>query len=114
MADGVNVGYDVYRIKTEIGEQGGKVDAGFYVDYRDKATREVRWSQLEETLEYTAQDLDRSVVVRDQIRTVIRAYKERQRWTCICGLYTTSLGLSFRDVSSLRIPHRATRQAPLL
>src|SRR5215217_6182720 len=77
VADGVNVGYDVYRIKTEIGEQGGKVDAGFYVDYRDKATREVRWSQLEETLEYTAQDLDRSVVVRDQIRTVIRAYKER-------------------------------------
>ncbi len=77
VADGVNVGYDVYRIKTEIGEQGGNVDAGFYVDYRDKATREVRWSQLEETLEYTAQELDRSVVVRDQIRTVIRAYKER-------------------------------------
>ncbi len=77
VADGVNVGYDVYRIKTEVGEQGGKVDAGFYVDYRDKATREVRWSQLEETLEYTAQDLDRSVVVRDQIRTVIRAYKDR-------------------------------------
>jgi type I restriction enzyme R subunit len=77
VADGVNVGYDVYRIKTEIGEQGGKVDAGFYVDYRDKATREVRWSQLEETLEYTAQEFDRSVVVRDQIRTVIRAYRER-------------------------------------
>ena len=77
VADGVNVGYDVYRIKTEVGEQGGKVDAGFYVDYRDKATREVRWGQLEEALEYTAQELDRSVVVRDQIRTVIRAYKER-------------------------------------
>jgi type I restriction enzyme, R subunit len=76
VADGVNVGYDVYRIKTEIGEQGGQVDAGFYVDYRDKATREVRWSQLEETLEYTAQDLDRSVVVRDQIRMVIRAYRD--------------------------------------
>ncbi len=65
VADGVNVGYDVYRIKTEVGEQGGKVDAGFYVDYRDKATREVRWGQLDETLEYTAQELDRSVVVRD-------------------------------------------------
>ncbi len=77
VADGVNVGYDVYRIKTEIGEHGGRVDAGFYVDYRDKATREVRWGQLEEALEFTAKDLDRSVVVRDQIRTVIRAYKER-------------------------------------
>src|SRR5215204_1841155 len=77
VADGVNVGYDVYRIKTEVGEQGGRVDAGFYVDYRDKATREVRWGQLDETLRYAARDLDRSVVVRDQIRTVIRAYKER-------------------------------------
>src|SRR5215203_16620 len=77
VADGVNVGYDVYRIKTHIGEQGGRVDAGFYVDYRDKATREVRWGQLDETLEYTARELDRSVVVRDQIRTVIRAYKDR-------------------------------------
>lgn len=77
VADGVNVGYDVYRIKTEIGERGGKVDAGFYVDYRDKATREVRWGRLDETLEFTARELDRSVVVRDQIRTVIRAYKER-------------------------------------
>ena len=77
VADGVNVGYDVYRIRTEIGEQGGSVDAGFYVDYRDKATREVRWGQLEETLEFAARELDRSVVVRDQIRTVIRAYKDR-------------------------------------
>lgn len=72
VADGVNVGYDVYRIKTEIGERGGKVDAGFYVDYRDKATRELRWSQLDETLEFTAKELDRSVVVPGQIRTVIR------------------------------------------
>ncbi|MGI8859998.1 MAG: type I restriction-modification enzyme R subunit C-terminal domain-containing protein [Rubrobacteraceae bacterium] len=77
VADGVNVGYDVYRIKTEIGELGGKVDAGFYVDYRDKATREVRWGQLDEMLEYTAQELDRSVVVRDQIRTVVRTYREK-------------------------------------
>jgi len=77
VADGVNVGYDVYRIRTEIGEQGGRVDAGFYVDYRDKATREVRWGQLDETLEFTARELDRSVVVRDQIRTVLRAYKQR-------------------------------------
>jgi type I restriction enzyme R subunit len=77
VADGVNVGYDVYRIKTDIGERGGKVDAGFYVDYRDKATRELRWGQLDEALEFTAQELDRSVVVRDQIRTVIRAYKDR-------------------------------------
>jgi type I restriction enzyme R subunit len=77
VADGVNVGYDVYRIKTKIGEQGSKVDAGYYVDYRDKATREVRWNQLDETLEYDPNALDRSVVAKDQLRTVIRAYRDR-------------------------------------
>jgi type I restriction enzyme, R subunit len=77
VADGVNVGYDVYRIKTKIGEQGSKVEAGYYVDYRDKATREVRWSQLDETLEYDPSALDRSVVARDQIRTIVRAYRDK-------------------------------------
>ncbi|MGH3086489.1 MAG: type I restriction-modification enzyme R subunit C-terminal domain-containing protein [Rubrobacteraceae bacterium] len=77
VADGVNVGYDVYRIKTEIGELGGRIDAGFYVDYRDKATREVRWQRLDEELEFTARELDRSVVARDQIRTVVRTYRDR-------------------------------------
>ena len=41
VADGVNVGYDVYRIKTEITEKGSKVEAGYYVDKRDKLTRKV-------------------------------------------------------------------------
>jgi len=79
VVDGVNVGYDVYRIKTRIGEAGGKVDAGYYVDYRDKASREVRWGQLDEALEYTAADLDRSVVAKDQIRTVVRTYRDKLR-----------------------------------
>ena len=39
VTDGVNVGYEVYRIKTEITERGGDVEAGFYVDKRDKRTR---------------------------------------------------------------------------
>lgn len=77
VADGVNVGYDVYQIKTKISSQGGKVDAGFYVDKRDKDTREVRWEQLDESLEYEARELDRDVVAKDQIRTVIRTYKDK-------------------------------------
>lgn len=77
VADGVNVGYDVYRIHTEITKKGGKVKAGFYVDTRDKQTREVRWRQLDEQLEYTPTQLDRDVVAPDQIRTVIKTFKER-------------------------------------
>ncbi len=37
VADGVNVGYEVYRIRTEVSEQGGKVEKGFYVDRRSNA-----------------------------------------------------------------------------
>jgi type I restriction enzyme R subunit len=75
VADGVNVGYEVYRIKTEITEKGGKVQAGYYVDMRDRLTRKIRWEQLDEPLEYSATELDRSVVTPDQIRTIIRTFK---------------------------------------
>jgi type I restriction enzyme R subunit len=77
VADGVNVGYEVYRIQTEITERGSKVEAGYYVDKRDKLTRKVRWEQLDEDLEYTSKQLDRNVVAPDQIRTVIKTFKEK-------------------------------------
>jgi type I restriction enzyme R subunit len=76
VADGVNVGYEVYRIKTQVTEQGGKVEKGFYVDRRSKETRAVRWERLDEDLTYAARDLDRSVVVKSQIRTVLQAFKD--------------------------------------
>ncbi len=77
VADGVNVDYDVYRIRTAITQQGSSVKAGFYVDRRDRHTRKVRWEQLKEDLEYTAKQLDRAVVAEDQIRTVIRAFRDK-------------------------------------
>jgi type I restriction enzyme R subunit len=76
VADGVNVGYDVFRIKTEITEHGSIVERGFYVDKRDKNTRRQRWEQLDDDLEYPASQLDRSVVAPDQIRTVVKTFKE--------------------------------------
>jgi type I restriction enzyme R subunit len=77
VADGVNVDYDVYRIKTEITDKGSKIDAGFYVDKRVKLTRKTRWEQLDEDLEYDASQLDKGVVAPDQIRTVIKTFKEK-------------------------------------
>jgi type I restriction enzyme R subunit len=76
VADGVNVGYEVYRIRTEVTEQGGTVEKGFYVDRRSKETRAVRWERLDEDLSYAAKDLDRSVVVKSQIRTILKAFKD--------------------------------------
>jgi type I restriction enzyme R subunit len=77
VADRVNVDFDVYRIKTEISDKGSKVEAGLFVDKRDKATRKVRWEKLDEELAYGAEQLDRDVVAKDQIRTVIRAVRDR-------------------------------------
>jgi len=76
VADGVNVVYDVFRIKTRVGEQGGEVEAGFYVDIRERATRRIRQELLDEDLTFEAKQLDRSVVVPDQIRTVLKTYKD--------------------------------------
>ena len=77
VADGVNVGYEVYRIQTQISERGSRVESGYYIDIRDKLTREKRWEMLDEDLEYSARQLDRDVVATDQIRTVVRTFKEK-------------------------------------
>jgi len=77
VADGVNVNYDVYRIRTKITKDGSKVDAGYYVDIRDRETRAVRWERLDEDLEYSPNQLDRDVVALDQIRTVIKTFRDK-------------------------------------
>lgn len=75
VADGVNVGFDVYEIGTEIGANGGNIETGEWVDKRSRVTRAKRWEQLDEDVEYTASDLDRSVVIPAQIRTVVKEFR---------------------------------------
>src|SRR6266487_1684410 len=77
VTDNVNVPYDVYKIDTEITTGGSRVEKGFYVDKRDRLTRKVRWEQLDEDLAYAPNELDRAVVAPDQIRTVIRTFRDR-------------------------------------
>ena len=77
VADGVNVNYDVYRIKTEVSEQGAKVDKGFWLETQDKATRFKTAWQLDDDFEYQPEELDRAVQTPDQIRTVVRTLVER-------------------------------------
>jgi type I restriction enzyme R subunit len=62
VADGVNVGYDVYLIETDIGRNGANIPAREFVDRREKLTRKKRWEQLDEDLAYTSRQLDREVV----------------------------------------------------
>ena len=76
VTDGVNVGSDVYIIDTEITKKGSNIWKGQYVDRREKLTRKKRWEQLDEDVSYTGKQLDNDVVNPNQIRTVIRAFKE--------------------------------------
>ncbi len=76
VADGVNVPYDVYTIETEISQKGATIEAGWYVDRRDKLTRSKRWQREDEDTTYKHNDLDRKVVSESQIRTIIRRFRQ--------------------------------------
>lgn len=76
VADRVNVDFDVYRIRTAITEGGSKIEGGTWAQVRDRSSRKKRWEELEDDLTYAAKDLDRDVVAEDQIRTIIRHFKE--------------------------------------
>ena len=77
--DRVNVPFQVYEMRTRVSERGALVAAepDVVVGRRDRATRAVRWETLDEDFEYVASQVDRSVVVPDQIRTLMRGLRER-------------------------------------
>ena len=77
VADGVNVNYDVYRIRTEVSEAGSKVEAGYWLQVLDKPTRTRRDWQLDDDFEYAPEELDRSVQTPDQIRTIVRTLRDK-------------------------------------
>ncbi len=77
VADGVNVDFDVYRIDTRITGHGSTVDAGLVTKFRDRQTRELRLEKLDSDVDYDPKELDRKVVARDQLRTIIRTFRDR-------------------------------------
>ena len=78
--DGVNVGEDIFPIETQVGKRGGTILKQM-VEYRNRMSREKRWAQLDEDVDYRPSQLDRDIVNPSQIRTVIRAFRD--------NLYTT-------------------------
>ncbi|MCX8133299.1 MAG: DEAD/DEAH box helicase family protein [Roseococcus sp.] len=76
VADGVNVDFEVWRIRTEVGERGGTIPAGFAVPHRDKETRRRRLAALEEDRPYAPGELNRAIENPNQIRTVLEAYRD--------------------------------------
>jgi type I restriction enzyme R subunit len=79
VADGVNVGFDLFRIRTERGEHGGTIPAETVVPVRDRRTRRQRYQELDDDLDYTPAQLGTKVINEAQLRLVLRTF--RQRWT---------------------------------
>ncbi len=77
ITDGVNVGYDVYTIETKITQQGATIEAGEYVERREKLSRKKRWDLQDENETYGANQLDKDVVNPNQIRLIIKTFKEK-------------------------------------
>ena len=78
VADGVNVGNEVYAIDTERTQRGGQIEAGRQVEKRELLTRRKRWLLQDNDYSYGARELDRAVVNPDQLRTVIRTFRDQQ------------------------------------
>ena len=77
VADGVNVGNEIYLIETQITQQGAQINALQQVEKREKLTRKKRWEQQDVDEAYAATQLDRNIVNPDQIRTVIRTFRDK-------------------------------------
>ena len=79
VTDGVNVDGVVYRIRTRITEGGATLEAepDFFVPRRDRRTRARRYTELDDDLIYTAGQLDRDVVSEQQIRLVVRTFRDK-------------------------------------
>lgn len=73
----INVDFTVYDIRTKISKDGSTIPKGEVVQKRDKRTRRKKWEQLDDEVKYTSEQVDRDVVAKDQIRTIIRTFKER-------------------------------------
>ena len=80
IVDGVNVGEDIFLIETEVGQKGAHIMKQV-IECRDRLTREKRWQQMDEDIDYRPSRLDKDIINPSQIRTVIRTFKD--------NLYTT-------------------------
>ena len=75
IVDGVNVGEDIFLIEPKVSKNGAHLMKQL-IEYRDRLSREKRWKQMDEDINYVPSQLDRDIVNASQIRTVIRTFKE--------------------------------------
>lgn len=76
IVDGVNVDYRVFRIKTEVTENGGAIKQGDKLRVETRYTGTVETISQKETKQYTKEELNRSVINPAQIKLVLETYRD--------------------------------------
>jgi len=76
VVDGVNVPARVYIIKSNITEHGGTINTGDEVVEITRSGKEIDSYTATERIDFAPTQLDRSVIVPDQMRKVLTAYKD--------------------------------------
>ena len=68
------MGEDIFLIETQVTQSGAHIMKQL-IECRNRLSREKRWKQLDEDVNYVHQ-LDRDIVNPSQIRMVIRTFRE--------------------------------------
>ena len=70
-----NVVSDIFLIETQVTQSGAHIMKQL-IECRNRLSREKRWKQLDEDVNYVPTQLDRDIVNPSQIRMVIRTFRE--------------------------------------
>lgn len=76
VVDGVNVPARVYRVKSNITEHGGAIREGDKVEEITRNGKQLDPFAAEERVDFAPTQLDRSVIVPDQMEKVIKTYRD--------------------------------------
>ena len=76
VVDGVNVPARVYRIMTEATVHGGTIHQGEKVLELTRKTGEIIKHTTQHRIDYSPTDLDRSIINKNQIETVLSTYRD--------------------------------------
>ena len=76
IVDGVNVDCRVYRIKTQVTENGGAILEGEKIIEETRYTGDVKTISNKETKTYTNKELNRSVINPAQIKLILSTYRD--------------------------------------
>lgn len=76
IADDINVPPVVYRIKTDLTENGGQIRSGETVQVTSTYTGATSTKNAVNEVEFSGRELNRSIIAPDQIRKILQEYKD--------------------------------------